>query len=323
MKIKSIVVIIACIMLAAFALGAADALRLPDEDEAADTERGRLIGVFITREYLDLFDEETYFDENPEMLISGGEISFADAADYSGRLYAVLEDDSFTDEDGTSVMHKKYVFEGVEGISFFASRIQDGDGAYWNTDSDEGVSDVSAAYNHTDEGTNISLEGTVYAAGGEDMTLYPNPVYQLPDGRVYAVSGSGIMFGGDAIGSSGSQTLSEKGSYTEDGKTVSAETSVKLTLCVINTPERIAVRQFSGEGELLAAEEYAAGAVPDELDALAETAYVIVETVARTDGGETEISRELYQPEDEYFTARYRREDGICVGQSCIINWSE
>lgn len=72
-------------------------LALPGEESAQDD---RLIGVYVTTEYLDLFDIESYLEDNLNAGWTGGEIT-GDTDPYEGRVYAVRT------EDG------KYVFEGV------------------------------------------------------------------------------------------------------------------------------------------------------------------------------------------------------------------
>ena len=73
--------------------------------DASAASRDRLIGVYITTEYIDLFDLEGYIGANASAL-SGGSIGEADAAQYNGRLYAELVDE-------------RYVFPGVDGFAFF------------------------------------------------------------------------------------------------------------------------------------------------------------------------------------------------------------
>ena len=71
--------------------------------DASAASRDRLIGVYITTEYIDLFDLEGYIGANASAL-SGGSIGEADAAQYNGRLYAELVDE-------------RYVFPGVDGFA--------------------------------------------------------------------------------------------------------------------------------------------------------------------------------------------------------------
>ena len=58
MKNKNMIIIIACIVLTAFALGATGTISLVSASETGSASSDKLIGVLITREYLDLFDSE-------------------------------------------------------------------------------------------------------------------------------------------------------------------------------------------------------------------------------------------------------------------------
>ena len=70
----------------ALALGGCSMLR----EEAAPAEEDRLVGIYVTPEYIDTFDLEAYFEDNASQLLSGGggEISAEDAEEYSQRIYA-------------------------------------------------------------------------------------------------------------------------------------------------------------------------------------------------------------------------------------------
>lgn len=70
----------------ALALGGCSMLR----EEAAPAEEDRLVGIYVTPEYIDTFDFEAYFEDNASQLLSGGggEISAEDAEEYSQRIYA-------------------------------------------------------------------------------------------------------------------------------------------------------------------------------------------------------------------------------------------
>ena len=91
---KRNIIIIACVMLLAFLLGLAG-LSLAQSGTADVLGKDRLIGVFITTEYLDLFDMESYFNDNIGKMTTGGDITIdGDSPKYQGRLYATLKDRS-------------------------------------------------------------------------------------------------------------------------------------------------------------------------------------------------------------------------------------
>lgn len=88
MKNRIIFVILAVVALGAFAFGASGTLPFAAAEaaEATDADKDRLVGVFITTEYLDLFDHERFLQDNTDQLLSGKELGEADAGAYQGRL---------------------------------------------------------------------------------------------------------------------------------------------------------------------------------------------------------------------------------------------
>ena len=324
MKTKNAVIILLCIILAAFALGAADAVSLVNPSVIDDAAAGsdRLVGVLITGEYLDLFDTDAYLDENIDKLLSGEEIGEAEAAKYQGRLYATLvARDDIADESGATIEHKEYVFEGIEGIGYYTYNVINGSSQYWTARGDEAISDGSTHITSTDNGESISLEGTVYCSTrGERNMFYVNPVYQAANGEVYALGGGGIS--SDATpGVSFSKELKESSSSDFGDGTESYEAVVRINFSFMDEPTGISVIQFDKNSELISRTEYEPGRLPGMLDALPETEYVIVETTLLSPDGGEYSTRELYQADDERFHAFYARGDGICVKQGCGINW--
>ena len=69
MKNKIGIIILACVLVVSFVLGVTGAVTFA-KDESTDNADGaskdRLIGVFITTEYLDLFDFDSYFQDNAD-----------------------------------------------------------------------------------------------------------------------------------------------------------------------------------------------------------------------------------------------------------------
>ena len=169
MKTKNIIIIVCCIILAAFTLGATGVIKVTNEDARETSDSDRLIGVLITREYLDLFDSDRFFNDNVNKLMNGGSISEAERAKYQERLYATLVETSQISETGETVTTKEYVFNGINGIRFFAPYITDELGSYWSTNIDEGITDSNTHFNSSDDGEGISLKGTIYIASGDKL----------------------------------------------------------------------------------------------------------------------------------------------------------
>lgn len=328
MKNKIGMIILACVLAVSFVLGATGAVTFAKDeptDNTGNASKDRLIGVFITTEYLDLFDSESYVKDKADKVLSGGEIGSSDSSRYQGRLYAKLVDEPYTDpETGETATTKKFVFDGIEGISYFAARYTDESGTqYLGAGDDDAISDAHTGLHYTDAGDGIDMKGTIYvsASKGSDV-FYCNPVYQTASGEVYLVSGQGVSYGGElSAGMSGSQALKEEQTVTIDGKSETVSSSIEVSICFMDTPIGTSILQFDRDGSLVAREDHAAGALPAEITASPETEYIIAETrMSSADGKET-VTRELFRQDDESLYAFSCREDGICIKQYCSIAW--
>ena len=325
MKTKNIIMIIVCIMLTAFVFGSTGMISLVSASENEEFSSDKLIGVLITKEYLDLFDSEQFFTDNMDRLMSGGEIDESESAKYEGRLYAVLvEMEHVSEETGETYRNKEYVFEGINGICYIAPRITDEAGIYWSSSGDEAITDGFVNFISNDAGESVALEGTIYVSTGKNAgNFYFNPVYQTQDGEVYAVSGNGTLFANNTAGMSMSHEIKENLSSTIGDVTTASGSAVKITICYIDKPEKVSILQFDSEGALLSRMKCDPDSLPDTLQTQSGTQYIIVETLAFSQEGTTNITREIYQSEDETLSAFYCRDDGICVRKWCEIEWNE
>lgn len=280
-------------------------LAKPETEEAA-AGNDRLIGAFITREPLDLFDFERYIQDNQEKFLQGGEAEITGSEAYENRLYAARTED------------ERYVFEDAEGFCFFVVEEQDESGSRTASYGDEAVSSGGIHITEKDEEAALALEGTIYVSSQAANALgfvsfYFNPVYQGADGGVYTVSGQGMSFDGAMTAS---QTLDEAVTVTENGETRTKRTTVKISVTVIDAPEEIVVLQMSAAGQLLARDAYEPDTLPETMTPLNETAYLIVETVAQSG-----ITRELVERDETTIETFRAREDGVCVKEYTELAW--
>lgn len=299
--------------------------QLAREDTGANPREDRLIGVFLTAEYLDLFDVEGYLNDNISSF-SGGEIQIdGNTEKYQGRLYAALETRVVTNEEtGETAEMEEYVFPDVDGIAYFSARVPATAEreSFISSGSDEAISDSRVSLNYGDEANSTTLEGTVYVSPGSGHTYYFNPVYQSPDGRVYATNGSGIFVDGiQSEGAACSQTLNAGYTTTENGKTVTDSISVKISISTMYPPEKIMTLQMDANSAVVSRSEYKPGEMPETVTPEEDTEYFIVETY-KTDGdGKALISRKLYGRDIEYLEDFICREDGVFVKQQRQIIW--
>ena len=295
-----------------------------DAGEDAGGPGDRLIGVFITEEYLDLFDFEGYLKDNVQDLAGGGVIA-ADDSSYQGRLYAELKTLTLTDEEnGGLVTAKDYIFEGVEGISYFSATVPatEDTESYTTSSSDQAITDGHMEIHCGDDEDKLTLEGTLYLSAERSGGQYINPVYQSADGRVYAVTGSGFMISGErSEGSVYSQTLEETTTVTENGSRRQASSSITISVAVMHAPEQIAVLQMDADSSVLSRTAFQPGELPGSIKLSPGAAYLLVETHKRGSDGNPQVTRGLYDSSNEALETFYCRKDGVCVKQWTQLEW--
>ena len=262
----------------AIALIFALALMLPgcsllrEEGEPADADR--LVGVYITENYIDSFDFEAYVQDNASSLSGSGEISREDAAKYTRRIYAEITDG-------------KTSFP-IEGIAFIAARYEKDGESYNGSDYGDKLADVHLSINVSDDMETTVLTGKLFAdSGAGHMSAYCNPVYQQADGRVYLVPGEGVS----ANMGSMTHSLSES---CESAKKGERGYGMDITLEVEGRrpSEKLAVLLYSAEGALLNRTEYAPEEMPEEISA-AGAAWAVFEDYTADYSGEPQVIRQL------------------------------
>lgn len=313
MKKRSILLILAVILLAAFALGATGGVALSGGNADGETARqtqGNLIGVLVTTEPLDLFDFEAYFNDHAREILNGsGEIGMEEAQEYGGRLYA-----AYTEEP-----RGKYEFPDVEGFCHMSPRMKNAQGEYNAVFSDEVFDATNIGVKSTDAGDELTLEATIYACDDSNLrAFYINPVYQEESGAVYAVSGQGTSFGGELAGAH-TTTLTDTKTVTENGETTELTSSMTITICYVPRTAETTITQFSAQGELLKRETFAPEEVPDAMEPEKDAAYLIVET-SDVHGN---VTRKLVDSGEDGLSTATPRADGICVQKWTELLWKK
>lgn len=246
---------------------------LREDGEPADADR--LVGVYITENYIDSFDFEAYVQDNASSLSGGsGEISREDAAKYTRRIYAEITDG-------------KTSFP-IEGIAFIAARYEKDGESCTGSDYGDKLADVHLSINVSDDMETTVLTGKLFAdSGAGHMSAYCNPVYQQADGRVYLVPGEGMS----ANMGSMTHSLSES---CESAKKGERGYGMDITLEVEGRrpSEKLAVLLYSAEGALLSRTEYAPEEMPEEISA-AGAAWAVFEDYTADYSGEPQVIRRL------------------------------
>ncbi len=286
-------------LLLALCLLSGCALARPEAEEGTGMDQDMMVGVFITREYLDLFDFESYLEDNLNTVINGGgEISPENMAKYEGRLYAEKTDEGY--DFGTEGMGAFFVQWEQDGVPYSASY-------------SIGPMELYLSTVVSDEGTSKEYTGTVYVQCGGTEAFYVNPVYQDSEGRVYLMAGSGIS-SDMTEGASMTQTMSGEYTATVDGKTQLYSMRTEISFCGAQMPQTYRVLHMSKESELLQTDDYTPETLPEEIRPCEGAEYLIIETqntdkVTRQIVSRAEDSCQLFAPtEMEGIIAQRRTE---------------
>lgn len=302
--------------------------QLAKEETALGQEKDKLIGVYMTTEYVDTFDLEGYMEDNLEDIVKGKEtvVGAEDTANYQDRIYAtILEDVEENGMNGGSVTHVSYRFDDLEGIGYYSPVCYETEEGkhYVSIESDPGICDGHNYINSTDGEEQIRLEGTIYLCPDEEdnVGIYCNPVYQCPDGSVYLVSGYGMSFSGSVEGGSLSHKVEDKVTVNENGEEKTYVNSIEIKVETVYEPTKIQVLQMDLAGNKLDSAEYIPGKLPGEVKPLADTEYFIIETHKQDAAGESIVTRKMVGKEETFFQTLYVGERNVCEQTWTDIKW--
>lgn len=321
MNRKIIALLLAIIMVASLA-----GCQLAREDAAATKSQDRLIGVYVSYEYVDLFDMEGYINDNLNAI--GGEITVdGDSKEYEGRMYATLKESEETTSHGEKYTHTMFVFEELEGVGMFAPTITDplnDERTYISSGSGEGFADSKSHFKEGDSEDGLELEGTLYISSGTmSDAIYINPVYQSEDDRVYLVTGQGFAATGDnGEGGVYTQTITNKVTITENGNSKGYSSSVKVSVATMNPTQKVAILQMDKDSNVIERVEYTPDGVPAELLPEGATDYIIVESTKLTYDKQTTVERELFTKDDDSLWF-FRSGDKVFIKSYTAIQWEE
>ena len=287
---KLIALILAVCMLAGW--------QLAREEKNEDRHQDKLVGVFVTFEPMELgFDIEGWIEDNGNT--DGAEISMEESLQYQEKLPVTLSDEG-------------WVVPGYEGIS--VGRYWNGE--YWTGFSGEGICEMNSNIAAGDDGDNIKVEGTVYFPADAEVMLCTNPVYQTPEGEFYVVQGN--SFHSHLHTGSMSQSVRDEKTWTQDGNDYTFCAEFKTTVQGVELAEKVVLVWMTADHTEVSRAEYDPNALPESVTPAEGAAYLIVEEIA----GEN-ITRTIYQPEDEQITVYYRGEQPWCLPDMAQIHWPE
>lgn len=275
----------------------------------------KLIGVFITEEYLDLFDMEAYLNDNLNQIMSGKEIGFGEQAEYEGRIYATPQ--GFL-EDGSPDGY--FTFEGVEGYAYFFPEVETETYSAMVSNVDPCFSNINNSTHLKDDNVReVITEGVLNVVGDvPDVVFYMNPVYQDKNGYVYIVAGTGVGASNGLQGAAMTDSMTTETKTIVDGKEMTEKYSVKITYQGVPRPQTIVVLQMSADSVCLHREEYLPGQLPEQIDPVEGADYIIVETVTRE-----KTIREVFSQEDRWLDTFDPQESGVCTKQQTELLWKD
>ncbi len=292
--------------------------RLAQPESGSYTESDRLVGVFVTTEYLDLFHTDEWLQDNAGSLVDGGTVTIPNTNAYQGRIYAQPVEETVTNSSGETHTTRSYEFPELNGMVLAGYRITEGDHTYQSLDVGEGICEVHNAVRALNEETVYELTGTIFVACNTGSVIfYLNPVYQTSSGEVYVVSGSGLQFD-SSLGGEASQSVSDSVTTTENGESKTSSTKIEVKMRCIELADKIILIQMDSSNNELARAEFLPGKMPEEFTPLENTAYLIIE-----EHRESGVYRSLHQSTDDYIEIFYSLDDSLCLPQRTTVNWKK
>lgn len=296
-------------------------LAVPDAGEEGSSDR--MIGAFITTEYLDLYDMESYLNDHASSLVNDGSITLGNDSKYEGKLFADVEKGE-TD----SPSEWKISFGDMDGQYMLMPVSTDENGeTYMGNLCSDGINEPYLQSNVSDDSEEQELSGTIYeVADGTEKVWYVNPVYQTESGEIYAITGNGYSNGGrDTEGSTMAASLSGESTVTENGKSQKESSKVTVQFAIMYKPVKTVIYQMSDSNQVLKRDEYESAEVPDTLKVEPETAYIIEETQKEAPSGKNVTSRSILdlnsEEEENYLEAWYPLDNGfICKKDVEIVH---
>lgn len=212
----------------------------------------------------------------------------------------------------------RYTFPGVEGLllaSFWITEPENG--GFWSMDCSQGLCSVQSSYNAIENGAEVGLTATLYLTKeAGPQVCYLNPVYQGPDGAVYLKPADmGIATSTEVTAS---KTLTATATIEQEEGDMVSTTEITVNFIHVDLSQGLTVLEMDENHQILKTHTFTPGELPESLEPMAETAYILTEEQTASD-----TRRAIYQKEDTYFTALYLMDDMICAEAQCSLEWQE
>ena len=270
---KKWIIVICCVLAAAFLLGAIGTIDLAYEPEMKPEDR--MIGMIVTT--------------SPvwgQPVIKSGNI------DFGPNEGVPAEKKEKTSSRRSIPAEYDFVFPGVEGVRLFNVDMTTEYGKQVDTRvADEEFSRIGLDINDKENTVNgkkviereYGINGTLYyVLQDEEVMFFSAPIYQKADGGIYLGESSldAMMFRKDQMEYSRSSSFSKSASYshTENGEKIVEGRSIKAKIQLVREPVKITLCQYNAARELIQADEYLPGEMPRDITPLRDTAMMIQRT---------------------------------------------
>lgn len=293
---------------------------------AQNDEQDKLIGIFITEEPLDQFDDDAYLKEHTRKLMRTSE-NIAGSYGYEMPFSATINRHNSKDVSDWTVE-----FEGVKGHRFFAPTWTDKDGFNCQyTYSSDSICDSNINVMDIDQGRETELSATLYTTPKDNVKnyiYYLNRVYQTADGEIYTLPGSGVNIDtehdeGELI----SVHIDDTTEYWDNQQKQEDKTSVTFKFAVMYEPVKITLCQMNKENKIIKQEALTPGKLPETLHTEKDAAYLLVQTEKRVPCKKTVFTRKLYEYEDydngTLLETYYEQDNGVIAKQHTEIVWGK
>lgn len=314
---KKWIIVICCVLAAAFLLGARGTVDLSYEPEMKPEDR--MIGMIVTTS--PVWGQFTFSSGKAEIVPPTG---------------VPAEKKEKTSSSRSIPEEYDYVFPGVEGVRLFNVDMTTEYGKQVDIRvADEEFSRKGVEFNHkdnTENGQKITetingINGTLYyVLQDEEVTFFSASIYQKADGGIYlGDSGGGIVLSQDRIHYSGTATLSnsDSHSHTENGEKIVEGRSIKATVQLVYEPVKITLCQYNAARELIRTDEYLPEEMPREITPLRDTDMIVVDTENKADEEDAKHTcQAISRADTSFYTLQYKG-NGYCIEHYHTLKWPD
>lgn len=273
-------------------------------EELENPRQDRMVGIFLTTEYLRMEEPEIGMSRNGEFYIENSQT----------QIEGTLGD--FSDESFLQ-------FEGVEGYGIYSIRMySERDKGYSSVFfCDEIFGDLHLASVNTGE----KIEATVYVGENGPRLLYFNPVYQREDGTIYLRQGTGLSWDGFADGAAMSRSGTESVSEGKKGEETVESFEYTIRIEQKTEPQDTELLFLDGENQVLERREESRIRKSLEEEGVLEvpqgTEYLLLVQSGKAQGQEAEEKRSLCNRGEEHLEFLLPGTDGFLEAVQLQILW--